>query len=159
MDLGHLLQHTGTAGQAAHQVVGQQNRERLIPHQGLGAQHRVAQAQGMRLAHIRAHHVSRLYAAHHIEQGTFASGLQLGLKFVSGVEMVLNGPFAATSDKNHVADARFVGFFDGILDQRLVHHRQHFFGTGFGGGQKARAQASDGKYSFLQGLFHGGCGC
>ena len=69
--------------------------------------------------------------------------------------MVFNRPLAATGHKNHVADARFVSLFHGILDQRFVHHRQHFFGAGFGGGQKARAQTSDRKYGFLKGACHG----
>ena len=47
--------------------------------------------------------------------------------------------FAAARDKDHVAHTGRIGFFDRVLNQRLVHHRQHLFGRGFGGGQKARA--------------------
>jgi hypothetical protein len=34
--------------------------------------------------------------------------------------------------------------FHAVLDDGLIHHRQHFFGLGFGGGQEARAQSSGG---------------
>jgi hypothetical protein len=34
------------------------------------------------------------------------------------------------------------------LNQRFVHHAQHFFGAGFGGGQKSGAQTGDGENGF-----------
>jgi hypothetical protein len=42
--------------------------------------------------------------------------------------MVFDGALAAAGDKDHVADAGLVGLFHGVLDQRLVHHGQHFLG-------------------------------
>ena len=75
MGLGHLLQHARPARGASHQVIGQQNREWFMAHQGFGAQHRVAQTQGMRLAHVRANHISGLNTAHQLEQGAFTGGL------------------------------------------------------------------------------------
>ena len=65
--------------------------------------------------------------------------------------MVFNGALAAARHKNHVADARGVGLFDGVLDQRLVHDGQHLFGAGLGGGQKACAQAGNGENGFANG--------
>jgi hypothetical protein len=53
--------------------------------------------------------------------------------------MVLEGALIAASDKNHVPDARGVGFFYGVLDQRFVYHWQHLFGLRLGGWQKTGA--------------------
>ena len=84
--------------------------------------------------------------------------LQFVFELVSGVEVIFNGPFTAASDKNHVAYAGRIGFFYRVLNQRLVHHRQHFLGLGFGGGQKACAQSGNrencfGECEFLHGVF------
>ena len=62
--------------------------------------------------------------------------------------MVFNGALAAAGHKDHVANTSLIGFFDGVLDQGLVHHGQHLFGRGFGGRQKAGAQTRNGKHGF-----------
>ena len=62
--------------------------------------------------------------------------------------MVFDAALAATGDENHFGDTSFYRFFHRVLNQRLVHHAQHFLGTGFGGGQKACAQTRNGKNSF-----------
>ena len=62
--------------------------------------------------------------------------------------MVFNTALAATGHENHFGDASFHRLFDGVLNEWLVHHAQHFLGTGFGGGQKACAQTRNGKNSF-----------
>ena len=48
--------------------------------------------------------------------------------------MVFDAAFAATGDENHFGDTGLHRFFNGILNQRLVDHAQHFLGAGFGGG-------------------------
>ena len=63
--IDHLLEHRWRAD---HQVVGQQHREGVVADQPLGAQHRVAQAQRLRLAHVDALHVVGLHAAHDVQQ-------------------------------------------------------------------------------------------
>ena len=74
--------------------------------------------------------------------------------------MVFDGAFAAPRDEDHVADAGAVGFFHGVLDERLVHDGEHFLGAGFGGGQKACAEAGDGEDGGAKGLlFVDGHGC
>jgi hypothetical protein len=40
------------------------------------------------------------------------------------------------------------GFLDAILDDGLVHQREHFFGLRFGGGQEARTESRGGEYGF-----------
>jgi hypothetical protein len=143
---------------AHHQVVGQQHGKRFVAHQRLGAQHGVAQAQRAWLAHEGAVHVVGLYRAHQRQQVVLARSLQLALQFVGGVEMVFNGALAAARDKNHVPDTGRVGFLDGVLDQRLVHHGQHLFGRCLGGGQEAGSQACHGKHGFANGgLLHDFC--
>ncbi len=71
------------------------------------------------------------------------------------VEMVFDGVFIAAGDENKLFDASRPRFLEGIMDQRFIHHRQHFLGHGFGGRQKARAQPTHGKYGFTDFLlFH-----
>jgi hypothetical protein len=67
--------------------------------------------------------------------------------------VVFNGTLVAPGHEDHFADAGGVGLFNSVLNQRLVHHRQHFLGDGFGGGQETGAQATHGKNSFAD--FHG----
>jgi hypothetical protein len=117
------LQHRGLAH---HQVVGQQHGKGLVAHQALAAQHRVAQAQGLRLAHVDALHVVGLDAAHHLQQLLLVGLLQRHLELVGHVEVVLDRPLVATGHEDHLAHAGSVGFFHRILDQRLVDHRQAF---------------------------------
>lgn len=65
--------------------------------------------------------------------------------------MIFDGAFGAPGNENHLADARRVGFFHGVLDQRLVHDGKHFLGTGLGRRKKARTQTRNGKNSFSNG--------
>ena len=78
----------------------------------------------------------------------FVFGLQLVLEFEGAVKVVLDAAFAAAGHKNELSKTGLDGFFDRVLNQRFVHHAQHFFGAGFGGGQKAGAQTGDGENGF-----------
>jgi choline dehydrogenase-like flavoprotein len=149
--LAHLRQHGLAALGADHQIVGQQHGKRLLAHQRLGAQHGVAQTHGPGLAHKGAVHVAGLDGAHQLQQFLLAGRFQLGLQFVGRVEVVFNGALAAARHKNHVADTGGIGFFHRVLDQRLVHHGQHLFRAGLGGGQKACAQSGNGENGFANG--------
>ena len=40
--------------------------------------------------------------------------------------MIFDCALAAAGDENHIFDSRRDAFFDGVLNQRLVHHRQAF---------------------------------
>ena len=51
------------------------------------------------------------------------------------VEMILNRGLAAAGHDDDVLDAGMNGFFHAVLDEGLVHQRQHLFGLGFGGGR------------------------
>lgn len=141
--LHHLLERTGLA---VDQVVGQQHGKGLVAHQVRGAQHGVAQAQGTGLAHIGAGHTGRGHRLGQLQQFGLAGLLQFHFQLVGLVEVVGDRALGTASDKDHAGDAGFARFFDSVLDERLVHDRQHFLGNGFGGGQKAAAQAGHGEH-------------
>ena len=75
------------------------------------------------------------------ELGGVALGLQRGFQRGNAVEVVLQGALVAAGDHQDVAQADIYGFFDDVLDGRLVHHRQHFLGHGLGGGQEPGAES------------------
>ena len=75
-------------------------------------------------------------------------GLQLGLQLMRGVKMLLDGPLGARNDDQDVRDAGGGGFFDDVLNDRLVHQREHLFGHRFGDGEEAGAVTSGGNDSF-----------
>ena len=56
------------------------------------------------------------------------------------VEVILDGVLVPPGDEDHVLDARRDALLDRILDQRLVHHRQHFLGNGLRRWKKSRSQ-------------------
>ena len=64
---------------------------------------------------------------------------------------------AAAGDHAELLDAGGPRFFDRILDQRLIDHRQHFLGDRLGGRQESRAEAGDGQHGFAQWFDHN-CG-
>jgi hypothetical protein len=146
---------------ADHQVVGQQHGKGLVAHGRTGAQHGMPQAQSHRLAHKDAVDVSGQDVLHHVQQLQFALGLQLSFQFGRCIKVVFDGALVASCHKNQVGHACGNGFFYGVLNERFVHHGQHFFRAGFGGGQKARAKTCNREYGFADG-FHSvtclGCG-
>ena len=120
-----------------HDVVREDDRERLVTHQLLGHQHRVTQAQLLLLAHVAdLDHVADLPdTSEHLD---VALGLQQVLQLVAVVEVVLDGPLLAAGDDDHLLDAGRHGLFHRVLDDRLVDQRQHLLGLCLGGWQEAR---------------------
>ena len=55
---------------------------------------------------------------------------EFGFKFIGLIEVIFDGSFGSTCDKNKGLDACSNGLFDGILDERLIDNRQHFFRAG-----------------------------
>ena len=82
---------------------------------------------------------------------------QFGFQLIGLVEMVFDAAFVAAGHKHQFGAAGGYGLFHCILNQRLIHNRQHFFGAGLGGGQKARAHPGHGEDGFLNWnrIFHG----
>jgi len=73
-------------------------------------------------------------------QVVLAARRQCIVEFGREVEMVLDRRFAARGDEHEGLDPGCPGFFDSILDQRLVHHRQHFLRHRLGRRQEPRAE-------------------
>src|SRR6185369_17289718 len=122
---------------------------RLAVDQGLGTQDSVPETQRTRLPDIGTVHVFGMRRAHRREQVVLLAGLQFALQFIGGVEVVLDGTFVATRDKDHVTDARCIGLFDRVLAKRLIHNGQHFLGLSLGRGKKSRSQAGHGEDRFV----------
>jgi len=68
--------------------------------------------------------------------------------------MVFDGRLVPAGHEKDLLDAVRDQFLNHILHNRLAGHREHFFRHGFGGGQKARAEAAHGEYRFAY-FFHG----
>ncbi len=126
---------------ADHQVVGQQHGERVVADDVAAAQHRVAEAERLRLAHEHAVHVVGLDRVHRRQQLGLVRLLERVLELEGEVEVVLDRPLVPAGDEDHLPDAGGVGLLDGVLDQRLVDDRQHLLRHGLGGRKKARAEA------------------
>jgi hypothetical protein len=62
--------------------------------------------------------------------------------------MIFDGLLAAPGDDDDLIATGGHGLFHAVLNDGLVDQREHFFGLGFGGGEKARAQAGGGENSF-----------
>jgi hypothetical protein len=69
--------------------------------------------------------------------------------------MVDQRGLAAAGDHAELLDAGGAGLVDRVLNQGLVHNREHFLGHGLGGGEEAGAEASNGEHGFAQGLYQG----
>ena len=54
--------------------------------------------------------------------------------------MILDGVLSFSRDDNDVLNPGNDALFDNVLNLRLVHDGQHFFGLGFGRRQKSRAE-------------------
>jgi hypothetical protein len=70
-----------------------------------------------------------------------AALFQRRVQFEAVVEVVLHRALAAAGDDDDVLDPRRDRLFHAVLDDGLVHQRQHLFGNHLGGRQKARAQS------------------
>mgnify|MGYP007000059439 CR=1 len=66
--------------------------------------------------------------------------------------MILNGALVSSRYKDEFIYTSCGSLFHGVLDQRFVHYRQHFFGQGLGGGQESGAQTTNWKNRFFDHL-------
>ena len=69
-----------------------------------------------------------------------AGALEQILELERAVEVVLDRALASAGDDEYVVDAGGDRLFDHVLDDRLVHDRQHLFRLRLGGGQEPRAE-------------------
>ena len=70
--------------------------------------------------------------------------------------MVFNGPLVPSRYKNHLPNARSIGFLYRVLNQRLINDRKHFFRNRQGRGQEARTHAPNREHGLSN---YRGCGC
>ena len=106
------------------------------------------QTQWARLTNEHTIHIVGLDVVNELQQLAFVAPLQLVLQLESGIKMVANRPLVAPCHKDHFPNASRIGFLHRILDQWLVHDRQHLLGNGFGGREKSCSQSTDRKHRF-----------
>ena len=107
----------------------------------------MSQTERLALAHVREVDQVRDLAdlGEHL---VLAARFEERLQFHRDVEVILDGVFATASDQQDVVYARRQGFFDSVLDDGLVHQRQHLFRLRLGGWQKSGAQPGGRKDGF-----------
>jgi hypothetical protein len=138
------LDHLGQQRVAAvDDVVAEQHRERLVAHVLGGAEHGVAEALRVALAHVV--HGGQLAGFAHLGQplGVVLGGQRL-LELVGPVEVVLDGDLAPAGDHQHVVEAGRDGLLHDVLDGRLVDDGKHLLGRRLGSGQEPGTQAGGG---------------
>src|SRR3989442_7664130 len=62
-----------------------------------------------------------------VEQLLFSASFKVLLQLEGHVEVVFNGPSPPARDDDNVLNAGADSFLDRILDQELIHQRQHLF--------------------------------
>ena len=139
-----------------HQIVGQQDRERVVADEGAGAPDGVAQPQRHLLAHRDHRARLDLRGAQHGQRIVLAALAQRRFQLVGDVEMFHQRGLAAPGDHAELLDAGRARLLDRVLDQRLVDYGQHFLGHRLGGGQETCAEAGDGQNGLAQWLDHDG---
>ena len=88
-------------------------------------------------------------------QGLLLAGVgDFVFQLVADVEVIFQRALATPRDDGDFRQAGLERFFDAVLDQRRVDHRQHFLGHRLGRGKKACAVAGRGKQTFLDHGFH-----
>ena len=83
-----------------------------------------------------------------------AARFQRRLKLELAVEVILDDALVAPGDEDEVLDPRLARLIHRILDQRPVHHGQHFLGHGLGGRKEPRAKTGNGKHGGADALGH-----
>ncbi len=137
-----------------HQVIRQQNGERVVTDKSAGAPDGVAKPQRHLLAHRDHRPRFDLGLAQRCQRLGLAAFLERGLQFEGNVEMLHQRGLAAPGDHAELLDPGRPSLLDGILYQRFVDHRQHFLGGRLGCGQESRAEARNGQNGLAQRLDH-----
>ncbi len=149
------LRKLGDAGGLAqHDVIGQQDGERIIADELARAPDGVAQPQRFLLAdghHGAGHDAGRFQR---LERGCLVAGLQRVFKFVADIEIIDQGVLAPAGNKAEFLDPRLARLIDCILDQRAINDREHFLGHRLRRGEKACSQTGNRQYGFFKGLNH-----
>ena len=132
---------------ADHHVIGEDHRKRLVPDQVLGHQHGMPQPELLLLADVR--HLGKVADVANLpEHLDVALFLEQGLELVRQVEVVFDRALLAGRDDDDLLDARRDGLLDRVLDDRLVHQREHFLRLRLGGWKEPGAPAGGREDSF-----------
>ena len=115
-----------------HHVIREDDREGFVADQLLGHEHRVPEAQLLLLTHVAdlGHVADLTHLAQHLDIATL---LEQVLKLEAVVEVVLDGSLLAAGDDDDLLDPGGHGLLDRVLDDRLIHQRQHLLGLRLGG--------------------------
>ena len=115
---------------AGNQNITEQNRERLVTHQVLRHQHGMSQPQRLFLPRVTyLHHVAD--SPHHRGLLFLPFFFQEAFQSRRIVEVIFDGVFPFSGHDDDVLDPGNNALFHDILNLRLVHNRQHFFGLRF----------------------------
>ncbi len=116
--------------------VPEEDPERLVADMVLGAGDRVREAPRRPLTHkMERGFLHRLFELPERVLGAGSSEVRVV------VEMILDGPLAATGHDGDVVGAPGDGLFDDVLDDRSVEHGEHLLGHALGRGQEPGPQA------------------
>jgi hypothetical protein len=121
MNLEHRAEQRGVVD---HDVVAEQNRERLVADMLTRDRDGVTEAQRVALTDVVdvGQVVDDAYVVEHVE---LAGLLEVVLELEVAVEVVLDRVLAAARDDEDVAQARRHRFLHHVLDRRLVDNGQH----------------------------------
>jgi hypothetical protein len=136
VDLEHRLQQLRVVN---HDVVAEEDRERLGADMLAGHRHRVTEAQRVALADVvDVCHLGD--GLHLLELLVLLALLQVELELEVAVEVVLDGPLAPTGDDEDVGDAGADRFLHHVLDGGFVDDRHHLLRLALGGREESRPQ-------------------
>lgn len=147
--LGHSFEHT--SGQ--HEIVGQQNCDRIfvVVEDSFGATDRVSQSERLILDHgVDFEEPWRL--THLGQESELSTRLQLAFKDEVLDKMGNNAVFARRSHDDQSLSARIGGLTGNQFDARCVDDRQQFLGNSLGGRQEAGAQSCSRNHGRAKGL-------
>src|SRR5471032_1561388 len=154
IDVDHLLE----AGHLAEdEIVGEQDGEGLVADEIAGAPHGVTEAERLLLARVADLTGFRQPGVKRVELGLLPAAGERRFELEGMIEMILEGGLRAASDEDELLDPGGACLLDGMLDQRLVDHRQHLLRDRLGRRQKARPQPTNGKNGLAYGFSHQSC--
>ena len=136
------------------EVVGKQDRERLVADCGPRAQHRVTEPEGRRLANVHARHMTRQYSAHPRQKLGLALRFERRLQLRRTVEVVLDSLLRVTGDEHEMVDSGRHRLLHRVLDERLVDDREHLLGERLGRRQEPGAQPRHGEDGLSDSIRH-----
>ncbi len=139
VELVHIQQLPQGGNVGVDHIVGKNYRERFVADEFARPQHGVPQAQRFLLPHIGdIDHVRD--GAYGGQQILLVARFEQVLQLEAHIEMIFDRGLAAAGDDDDVLDSGMNCFLHSVLDQRLIHQREHFLRLGLGGGEETGAK-------------------